>query len=121
MQVRVQAQVLSPGVKYTNGARFHSKMDVPGSPYRIPCTGEQTIIKSSTIEQAYIVQLMRERKHNMIMLHRQGRLYEFIYPERLFKTLAFGTMPVTTTIITLQDTPASITSIRVPAHSRCTA
>jgi len=23
-----------PGVKYTNGARFHSKMDVPGSPYR---------------------------------------------------------------------------------------
>lgn len=76
MQVRVQAQVLSPGVKYTNGARFHSKMDVPGSPYRIPCTGEQTIIKSSTIEQADIVQLMRERKHNMIMLHRQGRLYE---------------------------------------------
>jgi hypothetical protein len=57
----------------------------------------------------------------MIMLNRQGRMYEFIHPECLFRSLTYRAMAVTAAIITDIDISTTITGIFMPSKFVCAA
>ena len=121
MHMRVQTKVLPPGMQYTNCSGFNPEISIPGSTDSIPRTSEQTVVKRCAVKHANIVKFVGYREYDMIVLNWQGRVYQFINPESLFGTLAFGAMAVTATVITDIDIPATITSIFMSPKFKSTA
>jgi len=64
--------------------------------------------------QANRIQMIRDRENNVEVLNGQGIFYQIINPECLFCSLAFGTMPVTTTVVTIPYCTAVVAHLLVP-------
>src|SRR5690554_48940 len=56
-------------------------------------------------------------ENDMIMPHGQCALHQLVNPEGLFGCLAFGTMPVATTVIAITNRAAVVTHLLVSAKS----
>ena len=56
-------------------------------------------------------------ENDMIMPHGQCALHQLVNPEGLFGCLAFGTMPVATTVIAITNRAAVVTCLLVSAKS----
>src|SRR5512138_1150878 len=65
VNMRVKAQVLSPGMKHADGTALHPIMAVAKDTEGFPHAPEQSQIKATTIQQADIVEHLRNSKHHM--------------------------------------------------------
>src|SRR5450759_938922 len=121
MNMRMQAQVLAPGVQHANGTALYPIMAVAKSLQHAPCTLKHSTVKALAVEQAYRVQRFRNGKHHVKVFHIQGIVHPVFCPKRLFVRLAFRAMPVATTVVTDAFPSATITSIFVATQCRCPA
>lgn len=94
MHVRVQREVLSPGVQHSHRPGFCSKMRVSERAERVPDRSKEQVVIQPLVVQANGIQLVRHRKDDVVMLHGQGAMHQVVDPESLFGRLTFGTMPV---------------------------
>ncbi len=60
---------------------------------------------------------MRNGKHNVKMFYGQRVFNQVVNPESLFCSLAFGTVPVATTIVTVAHRIAIVTLLFVPSKN----
>jgi hypothetical protein len=84
MDVRVQTQVLPPGVQHCYDPGFHTVMRVAEQAERMPnCSKEQVVIHPLVV-QANGIQPVRNRKYNVVMFYRQGATHQVVNPKCLF-------------------------------------
>jgi len=119
--MRVQAQVLAPGVQHTNGAALHPVMAVAKSLQYAPCTLKHSVVKALAVGHTYRVQRFRNGKHHVEVFHIQGIVHTVFCPKRLFVRLALRAMAVTATVVTDAFPTATIAGIFVAAQGRCPA
>jgi hypothetical protein len=116
--VRMQAQVLSPGMKYADGSALNRVMAVAKGAQNIPDRFEQVIIEPLAVSEANFIQYLRYSENNMIMPDRV-RLPDAVFnPECLFCGLAFRTMTVTAGVIAYMLTATIIALILMSAQRR---
>jgi len=101
MNVRVQTEVLPPGVQHGNGPGFCPVVAVPKAVQSAPNGRKKQVVIHGRIPQTDLVQVMRHGKDDVKMLYRQGKPGYFLYPQGLFAFLAFGTMPVSAAVIAI--------------------
>jgi len=121
MDMRMQAEVLTPGMKHTDRPAFHSKMTVAESPQGIPDCGKKVIVKPPAIEKTDRIQFFRNGKDNMKMFYRISIFNTVFNPKSLFGCLALGTMAVAAAIVADLFFPATITTVFMPAQCRSPA
>ena len=91
-------------------------MRVSEGPECIPNGREEQVVVHPLVMQADCIQLMWNRKYNVVVLYGQGILHQVIDPKCLFRCLAFGTVTVSTAVITVTDRTTVITYFFVPAQ-----
>ena len=69
MNVWMQAQVLTPGVQHANGSALNSIVTVAKCLQHAPDTLEHGTIESFAVEQAHLIQRLRNGKHHMKVFH----------------------------------------------------
>lgn len=99
MDVWVKSQILSPGMKYGDCPAFNTIVSVPKGSQSVPHSREKQIIIEALVVEANPVQLMWQSEYKMVMLDRESVPHQIIYPECLFYSLTFWTMPVSATVI----------------------
>ncbi len=80
MDVRMQAQVLSPGVQHTDGSCLSAILRITKGAQALPYTIEQFSIKPFAVEQAYFVQGLRHCKNDMKMRSIKSPLDALLHP-----------------------------------------
>jgi len=116
MDMRVKAQVLSPGVQYTYCPAFDPVVAVSKALQRLLHTLEHGIVKPCAIGHTEHIQLMGNREYYMKILYRQSVLHPVLHPKRLLCGLAFGAMTVAATVVTNTFATAAIASVFMPAQ-----
>ena len=99
MDMRMQTQVLSPGMKNTDGSALSPVMTVAERAQCVPHSSKQVIVKPFTIQHADTMECLRYGKDNMIMIDRISMIYSILYPERLVGTLALWTVTIAATVV----------------------
>src|SRR5690554_7222477 len=84
MNVRVQTQVLAPGVQYRYRTAFNTIMRVTEQAERMPYRSKQQVKIHPLVMQANGIQLVRNREYNVVMFYRQGATHQVVNPECLF-------------------------------------
>jgi hypothetical protein len=125
MYMRMEAQVLTPCMKYAYGSALNPVMAVAKRAQNIPDGFEQVIIEPLAVSDTDIIQRFRHGENNMIMPHRV-RLPDAVFnPECLFCGLAFGTVTVAAGVIAYMFASTLITTILMTAqgcgaaHGQC--
>ena len=121
MQMRVKAQVLSPGVQYRHHARFGMKFCKGKLCYRLPYTPEQQVIHHYRLMDKQPVQQIGNRKYHMKIRNRQQILFAILDPCFTLDILAFGTMAIAAGIVADAYVPACIAPVDMPAQFTCPA
>jgi hypothetical protein len=121
MDMRMQAEVLSPGMKYTDRTAFHTVMTVAESSQGIPHRSKQMIVKPPAIQQAEGIKPFGDGKDNVKMLYPIRILNTVFDPKSLFGCLAGRAMTVSATVITDVFSPATITTVFMPTQCRSPA
>jgi hypothetical protein len=89
-------------------------MRVSEGPEGIPYGREEQVVVDPLVMQAHCIQLMWSCKYNVVVLYRQGILHQVIDPKCLFRCLAFGTVTVTTAVVTVTDRTTVIAHLFMP-------
>ena len=76
-------------------------MCVPETVQSPPYSTKKCIVIYAFAPQANLVQAMGHGKYDVIVLYRKGTFYQLFNPYSLFGALAFGTVPVATTVIAI--------------------
>jgi hypothetical protein len=118
VQVRMKAQVLSPGMKYADSSALSGVMAVAKRAQNIPDRLEQVIIEPLAAGEADFIQRLRNSEDNMIMPHRVCLPDTLFDPECLFCGLAFWTMTVAAGVIAYMLAATIITLILMSAQRR---
>jgi hypothetical protein len=118
MDMRMQAQVLPPGMKNTDGSRLCCVMAIAERAQCAPHTSKQSIVKPFAIQHANIMERLRNGKDKMIMFHRISMIYSILYPERLVRSLALWTVAVTATVVTDLIASTMVTPVLMTAQGR---
>ena len=73
MQMRMMPQRLAPGMQHCQEADLGAEVFRIGSnrAQRLGCGGKENVVDDSLILQCQRSQLLRQRKHDMEVLHRQ--------------------------------------------------
>lgn len=71
MDVRVQTQVLSPGMKHAYCTAFDAKVGISKLAQSIPHRGEQLTVKPFAVEQTNGVQFVRNGENDVVVLYRK--------------------------------------------------
>jgi hypothetical protein len=108
-------------VQYRYRTGFSAKMRVSKRPKCIPDRSKKQVVIPSLIVQANGIQHMWHCKHNVVVLYRKGVMHQVVNPEGLFGRLAFWTMPVATTIVTVAHRTTVFACFFVSAKGGCTA
>src|SRR6056297_2939472 len=87
----------------------------------MPYRSEQQIIIQSLVMQAESIQHMRYREYDVVMFHGKGTMHQILDPESLFGSLAFGTMPVTTAVITVANATTGVAFFFMTTQCSCAA
>ena len=116
MHMRVQAQVLSPGMQYGNHTCFGLQFSVTELRYGLPCAGKQQVVKECRVVKKQPVQCIRNGENHMEVRHRQQVLFAAFDPCFALGILAFGAMPVTAGVITDADMSALIAFVDMSAQ-----
>ena len=111
MDMRMQAEVLPPGMKNTNGTALNCVMAVTKRSQCVPNGNKQMIVKPFTIQHANAMESLGNSEDNMIMIDRISMIHSLLDPERLVRTLALGTVAIATTIVTDLIATAMITLV----------
>ena len=119
--MRMKAQILSPGMQYTDCSAFDPVVAVSKALQRLSHALEHGIVKPCAIGHTERIQLMGYREHCMKILYRQGILHAVLHPKHLFCGLAFGAMPVAATVVAGAFAPAAIATFYVSAQDRSAA
>ena len=121
MYVRVQQQILSPGMQdgedadlCTEALRVRRYFQQRGG-----SSGEQQVVKAAWILKRQHVQLMWNAENNMEVSSRQNFLFARGQPTLTRLCLALGAMPVTARVIRDGLMTASRTRVKVAAQSCC--
>ncbi len=109
MDMRMQAQVLSPGMKNTDGSRLRCVMAIAERAQRVPHSSKESIVKPFAIQHTNSMECLWNGKDDMIMTDRIGMIYSILDPERLFGSLALGTVTVATAVVTDLISAAMVT------------
>ena len=72
MDMRMQTDVLSPGMKHTHCTAFDTKVCISKLPQSIPHRVEQLTVKPFAVEQTNIVQFVWKGENNVVMFYREG-------------------------------------------------
>jgi hypothetical protein len=121
MHMWVQAQVLSPGVQHANGPCLDPKAGVSERFERIPNRGKEQIVKAPCIEHTQPIKLVRQGKHDVIMLHIERSLEQILDPKGLLGSQTLWTMSVSATVIAVALGMAPITLVNVSTQRSCSA
>ena len=111
MNMRMQAQVLPPGMKNTDGSRLCCVMGITETTQCIPHRGKQVIVKPFAIQHTNTMERLRNGKDNMIMIDRVCMIYSIFDLKRLVGTLALGTVAISTAVVTDLIAAAMVTPI----------
>jgi hypothetical protein len=117
VQVRVQAQILTPGMQYAYHAQLHSCLASKGC-QRLPHGFKQHIVNHLRMLKRQGIELMRQSEHKVKISAGQKVCLPLLYPLFSFMSLTFWAMPVSATIIADADVAAAITCIYMSAQSR---
>lgn len=120
VQVRVQRQVLSPGVQYGDHAGLSSEpLGLPGQLAKcFPGGAEQQVIQLRLIVHHHGVQAIGQSKNQMEISYRQEFLRAVFNPALLSRPLAFGTVPVATGIVRHYPVAAGRAGVHMAAQCR---
>ena len=116
MNMRMQAQVLSPGMQYGYHARFCMQLCVRKLGYCFPGTGKQQVIKICRLLKKQAIESIRYSKNNMKVWYRKQILLAVFHPCFPLSILALGTMTVTARVVTDADMTALIAFINMSAQ-----
>lgn len=118
MQVRVQGHCLSPGMQYADHTRLRTQpfMVMPKAVQHTPGGLEQQVVHQLRLVHTQLVERIGQCKHYMKIRNRQKLFVSGLYPLLTFRSLAFGTMPVSTAIIADTDVAATAAAIYVAAQ-----
>ena len=117
MDMRMQTQVLSPGMKNTDGSRLRCVMAIAERSQCIPHSSKQSIVKPFAIQHTNSMECLWNGKDYMIMTDRIGMTYSILDPERLFGSLALGTVTIATAVVTDLIFAAMVTSVLMTTQS----
>jgi hypothetical protein len=99
MDVRMQPQVLSPGVKHGHCSGLTTKMSISIAVKGTSNGIEQDVTIKCLVPQVNPVQYMGHGKDDVKMLYRKRIVDQFLYPLELLVALAFGTVSVAATVV----------------------
>jgi len=116
MDMRMQAQVLPPGMKNTDGSTLNPVMAVAKRAQCVPHSSKQVIVKPFAIQHTNTMERLRNGKDDMIMIHRVGIIYSILDPERLVGSLALGTVAVATAVVTDLIASTMVTPVLMTAQ-----
>ena len=116
MNMRMQAQILSPGMQYGYHARFCMQLCVRELSYGFPCTGKQQVIKICRMLNKQAIECIRYCKNNMKVWYRKQILLAVFHPCFPLSVLALGTMTVTARVVTNADMTTLIAFINMSAQ-----
>jgi hypothetical protein len=116
MNMRVQAQILSPGMQYGYHARFCMQLRVRELSYCFPCAGKQQVVKICWLVKKQTFECIRYRKNHMKIWDRKKILLAAFHPCFTLSVLALGTMTVTARVVTNADMTALIAFINMSAQ-----
>jgi hypothetical protein len=103
-------------MQYGHSTGFRTKMRVAKRSESLPHSGKKQIVIPPLVVQANGVQVVRNGKDQMVMFHGQGFLHQIIDPEGLSGSLAFGTMAIAATVVTVTDGSAVLTGLFMTAQ-----
>ena len=116
MDMRVQAQVLSPCMQDGYHARLRMQFCVRELSYCFPGSGKQQVVKICRMLNKQTIEFIRDRKNNMKVWYRKQILLAVLYPCFPLSVLALGTMTVTARVVTDTDMTALIAFINMSAQ-----
>jgi len=116
MNMRVQAQILSPGMQYRYHPRLCMQLCVRKLRYCFPCAGKQQVVKICRLVKKQAIECIRYRKNNMKVWDRKQILLAVFHPCFTLSVLALGTMTVTAGVVTNADMTALITFVNMSAQ-----
>ena len=121
VQVRMGEEVLSPGVQERETADLRTQVFwVLGN--RQQCFGsgtEQHPVDGAAILKRQWSELVREREHDMEVLHIENFSFTGLKPCRSSCSLTFWTMPVATRTVHRHQVTALVATFATGAQSRC--
>jgi hypothetical protein len=118
VQVRVQRQVLAPGVQDGQEADPGPQVfGVGGDLQQRPRGGlEQGAVDHPLVGQCQGVEGVGEREDDVEVLHRQQLRRPLVQPRRARRPLALGAVPVATRVVARAAVPAAVAGLHVPAQ-----
>jgi len=116
MNMRVKAQILSPGMQYGYHARFCMQISVRELSYSFPCAGKQQVIKICRLVNKQTIEFIRYSKNHMKVWDRKQILLAVFHPCFSLSVLALGTMTVPARVVTNADMTALIAFINMSAQ-----
>lgn len=116
MNMRVQTQILSPGMQYCYHACFCMQLCIRELRYGFPRSSKQQVIKICRMLNKQTIKFIRYCKNNMKVCHRKQILLPVLYPCFTLSVLTLGTMTVTARVITDTDKTTLITFINMSAQ-----
>src|SRR5262245_45753434 len=120
MQVRVQMQILAPGVKHceeADGGAQESRVS-GGFEQGLRSSAEQDGVNLVRVLERQTADLLRQSKHHVKIGHRQKFCLPLLEPAGTGGGLALGTVPVAARVIQDDAMSAPITLLKVAAQSR---
>lgn len=116
MNMRVQAQILSPGMQYRYHSRLRMQLCVRELSYCFPCACKQQVVKICRMVKKQAIECIRYCKNNMKVWDRKQILLAVFHPCFSLSVLALGTMTVTARVVTDTDMTALIAFINMSAQ-----
>jgi hypothetical protein len=100
MDMRMQAEVLAPGMENTNGTTLYPVMTITERTQRVPYRSEQIIVKPFAIQHTNAMECLRNCEYNMKMIDPIGMIHSLLNPECLIESLALWAVAITTAVVT---------------------
>ncbi len=116
MDVWMQAQVLPPGMKNTDGPALYGVMGIAKRAQCVPHSSKQMLVKPFAIQHTDTMECLRYGKDNMIMTDWVGIIYSILDPERLVGSLTLWTVTVATAIVADLIATTMVTSVLMTAQ-----
>src|SRR5574344_948355 len=108
-------------MQYADSSRLRTEMRVSERPESIPDSVKEQFVIHPDIVQTNSIQQVRNGKNDVIMPDRQSTPNQIVNPEDLFCGLAFGTVPVTATIITVTNRSTVLACLLMSSKQSSTA